>query len=172
MCLRQWEYTSRVASGWKWRRAPTGSQATVIGRSDLDAGEAADRCQPQCSAGLHFHFLWILQLFFRMPNVTAITCVGYGQKSFLFLSDTQMIMLRHIVSVMDFKAPWLTSSRNNKAVTGVPWAIPETTPQRFATHNRGCTWKATSNDQFWLKTFVFFKSSISSRSDHNESETL
>lgn len=97
---------------------------------------------------------------------------GYGQKRFLFLHDTQIIMLPYIVSVIDFKGPWLTSSWNNKAVTGVLWATPKTTQQRFATHNRGCTWKATSNDQFWLKTFVFFKSSISSRSNHNELETL
>lgn len=64
---------------------------------------------------------------------------GYGQKRFLFLHDTQIIMLRYIVSVIDFKGPWLTSSWNNKAVTGVLRATPKTTPQRFATHNRGCT---------------------------------
>lgn len=64
---------------------------------------------------------------------------GYGQKGFLFLHDTQIIMLRYIVSVIDFKGPWLTSSWNNKAVTGVLWATPKTTPQRFATHNGGCT---------------------------------
>ena len=123
-----------------------------------DVGEEADRCLPQCSIGLHFHFLWILRLFFRMSNIIAITRMGYGQKTFLFLNGTQIIMPHHIVSVIDFKAPWLTSSWNNKAVTGgVLWATPKTTPEWFATHNRGCIWKAASNDQFWLKTFVFSK---------------
>lgn len=53
-----------------------------------------------------------------MSNVPAITSMGYGQKTFLFLKDTQIIMLHHIVPLIDFKGPWLTSSRNNKAVPG------------------------------------------------------
>lgn len=33
--------------------------------------------------------------------------MGYGQKTFLFLNDTQIIMLHRIVSVIDFKGPGL-----------------------------------------------------------------
>lgn len=48
-----------------------------------------------------------------------------ARETCLFLNDTQIIMLHHIVSVIDFQGPWLTSSWNNKAVTGDLWATPK-----------------------------------------------
>lgn len=173
MGLSQWGSTPRAVSGWKWRRTPSGSQETVVKRSgDLDAGQAMDKCLPQCSTVCISISFESCNCFPGCPTLQQSLAWVMAKKTFLFLNDTQIIMLHHIVSVIDFKRPWLTSSWNNKAVIGVLRATPKTTPQRFATHNRGCTGKATSNDQFWLKTFVFFQSSISSRSDHNEFETL
>lgn len=50
MGLSQWGSTPRAVNGWKWRRTPSGSQETVVRRSgDLDAGQATDKCLPQCS---------------------------------------------------------------------------------------------------------------------------
>lgn len=48
-----------------------------------------------------------------------------ARETCLFLNDTQIIMLHHIVSVIDFQGPWLTSSWNNKVVTGDLWATPK-----------------------------------------------
>lgn len=143
-------------SSWKWRWDPPGNQDTVVGRSgDLTLGRPLADVYHNAQKVCISIFFESCNCFSGCPTLQQSLHGLWPENFSIFKWHT--IMPHHIVSVIDFKGSWLTSSWNNKAVTGVLWATPKTTPEWFATHNRGCTWKAASNDQFWLKTFVFSK---------------